>query len=556
MTLSLPPHRFTSDSRGQLLLLGAIIIVISLVILVFTLNTVLYAQNVESHETSPQGKEAGEYLDTAKQSFGSAIIEQNTQNHATQTDARQNTFDSLYAVNKGLGAQYAHRSGIYATINPFEITDGTVIRHTDQTCSFESAKADCNGGANDDPVASFNYSPSTPAAGDNVSFDGTPSDDPDGSITSYDWDINGDGTIDATGNSTVYAYGSPGVYYATLTVTDDTGAVDRRTKRISVSDSSGDIPPVPEFSFRPPDPEPEESIALSAASSFDMNDDIVSYDWDFDADGTTDATGSAVNTSYASAGTHDITLTVTDSAGYTRSITKSVTVAFEGNSGSAYSIGAATSPVGISVEELNAAYVSDVSTQDWELGKTSAVRRFRFTVEDTALGTSVDSSSLTAQPILRNNAFHVLLTDNNGDEWRTYIYATASDEIAVATQQNDGSITVKYHEDIDEATIDLTSGTVNGADEDIAFANGLSQPYTIEYRNGDVARGTYMLVVPDDTFGSQTLRDGNFNSAPNTQSPYTSAGIYSARFRLTFNSPTVTYETTTLVAPNEPEDDS
>lgn len=543
-------NQFKSDSRGQLILLGGIIIVISLVVIVFTLNTVLYAQNIESHETAPEGKEAIEYIDTARQSFGSAIIAENKQNHTSKSAARSNTLETLYGVNHGIGEQYSHKQGVYATINPVRITDGTVIQHTDSSCTFESAKADCNGDANTDPVASYSYSPSSPDVNTDTGFDASSSGDPDGSVNSYEWDFNGDGTIDDTGSTAVYNYSTPGVYQVTLIVTDDDGATDTRTKQVAVSDSAGDVPPAAAFSFYPGNPEPNETIDLTAASSFDVNDDITSYEWDFNGDGTTDATGENVTTSYASSGTYDVSLTVTDSAGYTRTVTKSVSVANEGSGDSAYSIGSNAG------SNLGVGHPSDVSTIDWELGKTSDVRRFRFNVEETDLGTSIDSSALDDSTILRNNAFHILFTDQAGNEWRVYIYASGSDDVVVSTQQNDGSINIQYQQPVNEATIDLTSGTVNGVSRQFEFAPGLSGPYTIEYRNGDVASGTYSLVVPNDDFGTSTLRDGNFNSASSTQSPYTSSGIYSARFRLTFTSPSVLYETTLRVAPNEPEGDN
>jgi PKD repeat protein len=59
------------------------------------------------------------------------------------------------------------------------------------------------------------------STGENIRFDGSLSSDPDGTLTSYDWDF-GDGST-GSGATPVHAYGSPGTYTVTLTVTDNLG---------------------------------------------------------------------------------------------------------------------------------------------------------------------------------------------------------------------------------------------------------------------------------------------------------------------------------------------
>lgn len=84
-----------------------------------------------------------------------------------------------------------------------------------------------------DPSASFvfdrpvvTFSPTT--------FDGSVSFDPDGAVTDYDWDLDGDGATDATGSRIDYTYGEPGRYDATLTVTDDEGNSGALTRPVRV----------------------------------------------------------------------------------------------------------------------------------------------------------------------------------------------------------------------------------------------------------------------------------------------------------------------------------
>jgi len=88
------------------------------------------------------------------------------------------------------------------------------------------------------PIASFEYSSSTPTVSDTVSFDASGSNDPDGSIQSYEWDF-GDGTT-ATGQTTTYSYDSPGNYTAELTVTDGNGGTDTDDVNITVEEDPED----------------------------------------------------------------------------------------------------------------------------------------------------------------------------------------------------------------------------------------------------------------------------------------------------------------------------
>ena len=85
------------------------------------------------------------------------------------------------------------------------------------------------------PTASFDYSPSSPKAGEPVSFDASASSDPDGTIVSYGWDLDGDGAYDdATGVATTKSFASAGVYTIGLEVTDDDGLTGSTTRTITV----------------------------------------------------------------------------------------------------------------------------------------------------------------------------------------------------------------------------------------------------------------------------------------------------------------------------------
>jgi len=77
------------------------------------------------------------------------------------------------------------------------------------------------------PTASFTFSPAYPFAGYNVTFDGSGSSDPDGTVVNYGWDF-GDGNT-STGVTTNHSYASAGTYTVSLTVTDNGGRTGTRT---------------------------------------------------------------------------------------------------------------------------------------------------------------------------------------------------------------------------------------------------------------------------------------------------------------------------------------
>ncbi|MGK7390104.1 MAG: family 16 glycosylhydrolase [Candidatus Cyclobacteriaceae bacterium M2_1C_046] len=105
--------------------------------------------------------------------------------------------------------------------------------------NFNSYKADDGTGTtNSPPTASYTHTATNLA----VDFDGSGSSDPDGTISSWNWDL-GDGNT-ATGALISHTYGAAGDYSVTLMVTDDGGATDSYTEVVSVTDGSTGGDPV------------------------------------------------------------------------------------------------------------------------------------------------------------------------------------------------------------------------------------------------------------------------------------------------------------------------
>ena len=88
---------------------------------------------------------------------------------------------------------------------------------------------------NQEPVALFTAAPESGPAPLTVNFDASGSHDPDGTIASYQWDFDGDGTFDGQGKNTDYTYTVANTYTVKLRVTDNKGAFNEAFGQIAVT---------------------------------------------------------------------------------------------------------------------------------------------------------------------------------------------------------------------------------------------------------------------------------------------------------------------------------
>ncbi|HIE31859.1 MAG TPA: PKD domain-containing protein [Methanosarcinales archaeon] len=157
--------------------------------------------------------------------------------------------------------------------------------------------------ANQPPVSD----PGGPYAGTEgvlLNFDGSGSDDPDGTIVSYEWDF-GDGETGAGANP-AHIYAQDGTYTVTLTVTDDDGETEMNTTTATIADTE----PVADFSGTPTSGTEPLTVDFTDAST--SYDGITAWEWDF-GDGNTSTDQNPSNT--YSEGTYTVTLTVTEADG-------------------------------------------------------------------------------------------------------------------------------------------------------------------------------------------------------------------------------------------------
>jgi PKD repeat protein len=181
--------------------------------------------------------------------------------------------------------------------------------------------AACQGGGstpNESPDARLTVLPGSGDAPLTVAFNASGSTDPGGAIASYEWDFDGDSTVDSTTTVATesHTYTTPGTYTARLRVIDYTGASDTAEIVITVTTGSGNQSPVAAVSATPTTGPATLTVNFDASASSDPDGSIATYEWDFETDGTYDATGpgATIAHNYPMAGTFTATVRVSDNA--------------------------------------------------------------------------------------------------------------------------------------------------------------------------------------------------------------------------------------------------
>jgi PKD repeat protein len=225
--------------------------------------------------------------------------------------------------------------------------------------------------------------PEEAETGANVTFDAGATTD-DEAVGGYEWDFDGDGAVDeiTTEASATHAYSETGNYTATVTAFDTYGNGDTATTTVSVTEPGS--PPDATLDA-PSDATANESITLDASGSSDEGS-ITEFQWDFEGDGTQDATTSSgtVEPTYTESGEMTPEVTVVDDDSETETASTTVTVESQNSPPSAALDVPATAAEGESVT-LDAGD----STDD------SGIASFRWDfegdgeVDDTTTGSSV-----------------------------------------------------------------------------------------------------------------------------------------------------------------------
>lgn len=172
------------------------------------------------------------------------------------------------------------------------------------------------------PTASFTFT--LDQATRTVSVDASASTDLNANIAWYLWswgDGSPDDNVTAPDATATHQYAADGNFEVNLTVGDTTNLKGWDEQVVTIAQPQ--VPPTAIFTAT----RTLMHVDVDASASFDLNDDIATYEWDFDEDSTVDATGVMAGFDYPAEGQYTISLVVTDAGGREGSTTRIVSVA-------------------------------------------------------------------------------------------------------------------------------------------------------------------------------------------------------------------------------------
>lgn len=168
-----------------------------------------------------------------------------------------------------------------------------------------------------------NGQPTAKPGGPYITVEGQPlrlnasqSTDPDNDPLSYAWDCDGDANFEAIGQEVTCTFPNDGTYNVALRVEDGNGGFDTEVTPVVVTEG----PPLGAL-VGPERVDEGSTVTLDASGSTGFGDQIVSYAWDFDYDGTfvADETGSSpsIERLFCDNGAFTVAVQVTDDGGST-----------------------------------------------------------------------------------------------------------------------------------------------------------------------------------------------------------------------------------------------
>jgi PKD repeat protein len=274
------------------------------------------------------------------------------------------------------------------------------------------------------PVASFTVDPVSRSlpTGQSFSFRST-STDPDGSIASQAWDLDGDAAADfgdGTGTTASKSFATPGTYPIRLRVTDNNGATHTATINVTATNRG----PAASFSVDPVSRSQPTGESFSFTSTAtDPDGSIVSQAWDLDGDATADfgdGTGTTASKSFATAGVYPIRLRVTDNSGATHTTSVNVTATNRGPAAS-FSVDpvSLSLPTGQSFSFASTSTDPDgsIASQAWDLDG-----------DITTDFSNVDTETTATKAFATPGVFPIRLrvTDNHGASHSTTLMVTVT----------------------------------------------------------------------------------------------------------------------------------
>lgn len=177
------------------------------------------------------------------------------------------------------------------------------------------------------PVISLEAFPQGGTAPITLTFDATGCWAKNGAALTYDWDFDGDGSFELAGGTDLeeHRFEAAGEFDVTLRITDTDGLSSSKSLRVTITagtDGGGggeaEVDPIASLLSYPDGGEAPVTITLDASGSWSRDGQALTYEYDFDGDGSYDLSTAEnlVEHTYETAGTFTPGLRVTDSQGH------------------------------------------------------------------------------------------------------------------------------------------------------------------------------------------------------------------------------------------------
>ncbi len=223
-----------------------------------------------------------------------------------------------WAWEFGDGGTGTGMSPSYTYSSPGDYTVTLTVTDDDGEEATATATATIAGG--DAPPVCDAAGPYTGDANQPVTFNGSGSSDPDGTIATWDWNF-GDGAS-GSGEFPDHTYGAAGTYTVTLTVTDNDAMTASCSTTATIN--PGQLDPPECNADGPYSGNVGSPVSFDGSGSSDPDGFVAGFSWNF-GDGET-GSGGLVQHTYTGAGTYTVTLTVTDNDDQMASCTSTATI--------------------------------------------------------------------------------------------------------------------------------------------------------------------------------------------------------------------------------------
>ena len=215
------------------------------------------------------------------------------------------------------------------------------------------------------PTPSFTVTPASPQSGVAATFTSTSTPAIGSTISSIEWDFDGNGSIDATGDSVAHAFPTSGSYTVNMTATS-TELLDNKATATATVVVTTRVPTA-DFSFNPTSPSVNDSV-LFASNSSDPDGEALAHTWNF-GDNTSSTQRNPTH-AYTTPGQKTVRLTVNDGHGGVDDLTKTITVKDPSAAKASFTFSPQT-PIADQLVTFTSTSMASagqsISTQNWDL---------------------------------------------------------------------------------------------------------------------------------------------------------------------------------------------